>query len=56
MVNHTMHVENRYKESDGITEQMEDLIINVYDDDSSDSDESMGVEYLKSYFDNGSEY
>lgn len=55
MVNHTIHIENRYRESDGITEQMEDFIINVCDEDSSDSDESMGVEYLDSDFDYGSD-
>lgn len=50
-----MHLENRYRESDGITEQMEDFIINVCDDDSSDLNESMGVEYLELDFDCGSE-
>ncbi|KAL0810586.1 hypothetical protein ABMA28_010703 [Loxostege sticticalis] len=55
MVNHILHIEENYKEKDGIVAEMESFIINVTDsgDDSSssDSEDSMGVEYLESDFD-----
>lgn len=55
MVNHVLHIEDNYKEKDGIVAEMESFIINVTDsgDESSrsDSEDSMGVEYLESDFD-----
>lgn len=51
---HIIHIENKYKERDRITEEnLESFIINVGNSDtsSSDSDKSMHVEFLDSDFD-----
>lgn len=54
ITDHTLHVGAEYKKRDNKTEEMESFIIDVQDDSSSssESDESMGVEYLESDFDN----
>jgi transposase len=49
MTDHVLHVENQYKEKDGITDQMESFIISVRDGDSSSSDESTEVIYEAEY-------
>lgn len=52
MTDHVINVENKYKERDKITEEnLESFIINVGDSDTSDSDESFGIEVLESDFD-----
>ncbi|KAH9640930.1 hypothetical protein HF086_015625 [Spodoptera exigua] len=56
MTDHVIHVENKYKERDRITENnLESFIINVGNSDSSDSNESFQIEVLDSDFDYGSE-
>lgn len=53
MTDHVIHVEDKYKRRDHITENsLESFIINLRDSsDSSDSDDSLHVEFLDSDFD-----
>jgi transposase len=54
MVDHVIKVENKYKKRDHITEEvLEKFIISVGDNDSTDSEESLEVEFLDSDFDYG---
>lgn len=51
MTDHIINVENKYKQRDHITEEvLEEFIISVGDDDSTDTDESLEVEFLDSDF------